>query len=284
MSNSPHLLITGATGNIGSLVVDRLLARGLRPRVFVRDADKARARFADRVDLAIGDLADPGSLAAALPGIDALFLVTSGVELAAHDAGAARVAGAARIVKLSSLDARHGVGTGVWHARGEAAIRASGAAFTFVQPTGFMSNALYWARSIRDAGVVRSATGDGAIPFVHPDDIADVAVAALTSADHVGAALPLTGPVALSYAEMTAQIATAIGRPLHYAAMSDDDARAQQAAWGAEPAMIEARLSIFRAVRAGQLAEVTDGVARVLGRPPRTFADWLGAHAGAFRG
>jgi uncharacterized protein YbjT (DUF2867 family) len=283
MSFYPRLLITGATGNIGALVVERLLARGLRPCVFVRDADKARARFADRVDVAVGDLGDPRTLAAAMPGVDAVFLVSSGSELAAYDAAAARVAGRARIVKLSSLDARHGVGTGVWHARGEAAIRDAGVAFTFVQPTGFMSNALYWARGIRDAGVVRSATGDGKIPFVHPDDIADVAVAALTSTDHVGAALPLTGPVALSYAEMTAAIATAIGRPLHYAAMSDDDARRQQAAWGAEPAMIEARLSIFRAVRDGQLAEVTDGIARVLGRPPRTFADWLRAHADAFR-
>lgn len=280
------MLISGATGNVGSRVVEGLVARGVRPRVFVRDAAKARARFADRVDVATGDLADPGSLAAALPGIEAVFLVTSGGELGAYDAAVARTvraAGGARIVKLSSLDARHGVGTGVWHARGEAAIRDAGVGFTFVQPTGFMSNALYWARGIREAGVVRSATGDGKIPFVHPDDIADVAVAALTSTDHVGAALPLTGPEALSYAEMTQKIAAAIGRPLHHAAMSDDDARRQQAAWGAEPAMIDARISIFRAIRDGQLAEVTDGVARVLGRPPRTFDAWLAAHTAAFR-
>jgi hypothetical protein len=79
------------------------------------------------------------------------------------------------------------------------------------------------------------------------------------------------------------KIGAAIGRPLQYAAMSDDDARRQQAAWGAEPAMIEARLSIFRAIRDGVLAEVTDGVARVLGRPPRSFEDWARAHADAFR-
>src|ERR1700722_11465841 len=76
-------LITGATGNIGSLVVEELLARGIRPRVLVRDLDKARARFGDRVDVARGDLEDAGSLMPALAGADALFLVNSGPELAA---------------------------------------------------------------------------------------------------------------------------------------------------------------------------------------------------------
>ncbi|HEX4420200.1 MAG TPA: NAD(P)H-binding protein [Kofleriaceae bacterium] len=279
-------LITGATGNIGALVVERLIARGERPRVFVRDAGKARARFGERVEVAAGDLTDAGSLASALGGVSAMLLVTSGPALAELDAAAARVAsgaGVGLLVKLSSLDARHGVGTGIWHARGEAAIRDSGVAHTFVQPTGFMSNALYWARGIREAGAVRSATGDGKIPFVHPADIADVAVAALTTRAHVGAALPLTGPVPLSYGEMTAQIAEAIERPLQFSAMSDDDARRQQIAWGTEPAMVEARLSIFRAIRDGQLAEVSDGVERALGRAPRSFAQWTREHAAAFR-
>lgn len=286
-SSSSTYVVTGATGNIGALVVERLIARGDRPRIFVRDAAKAHAKFGDRVDIVVGDLSDPDSLARALAGATAALLVTSGPNLAELDASAARVAQQANLgllVKLSSLDARHGVGTGVWHARGELAIRDSGVAHTFVQPTGFMSNALYWARGIRDAGVVRSATGDGAIPFVHPDDIADVCVTALTTRAHLGAALPLTGPTALSYAEMAAQIGAALDRPLRWEAMSDDDTRRQQGAWGAEPAMVDARLSIFRAIREGQLAEVTDTVARVLGRPPKTFAQWAHDHAAAFRG
>lgn len=279
------ILVTGATGNIGALVVERLIGLGHRPRVFARDPDKARARFADRVDIARGDFSDPSSLAAALEGMTSMFLVTSGPGLAELDAMSARIAkqaGVDHLVKLSSLDARHGVGTGVWHAHGEAAIRASSLAYTFVQPTGFMSNALYWARGIRDAGVVRSATGDGKIPFVHPHDIADVCVAALTRPP-ANAAIPLTGPVALSYAEMTAEIAAAIDRPLRYEPMSEDDARDQQGAWGAEPAMTDARLSIFRAIREGLLAEVTDGVSRTLDRPPVPFSTWARDNAAAFR-
>ena len=137
-------LITGATGEVGSRVVERLLERGDRPRIFVRDTEKARARYGDRVDIAVGDLAQAKSLLAALEGVDALFLVNSGPELANRDAAAAtvaKIAGVKNLVKLSSMDSRQGVGTGVWHAQGESAIRASGITFTFVQPAGFMSNA-----------------------------------------------------------------------------------------------------------------------------------------------
>jgi len=280
-------LVTGATGNIGSLVVERLLARGERPRVFVRDAEKARARYGDRVDVVVGDLEDAASLAAGLRGADTLFLVNSGPGLELRDEEAAKVgraAGLKHLVKLSSIDAREqNIGTGVWHAAGEAAIRASGVTFTFVQPSGFMTNALWWARSIKAEGVVRGSTGDGRIPFIHPDDIADVAIDALTTRKHDGASLPITGPEALTYAEMTTKIGNAIGRSLRFLPMSDDEARQQQVSWGALPAMTEARLSIFRAIREGRLAAVTDTVERLLGRPPIRFERWAVQNVAAFR-
>jgi uncharacterized protein YbjT (DUF2867 family) len=148
-------LITAATGNVGSLVVERLIERDDRPRVFVRDPEKARARYGDRVDVVVGDLADAATLKAALTGADALLLVNSGPELAARDeaaAKAAKTAGVKHLVKLSSYDAQQNVGTGVWHARRESAIRATGIPFTFVQPSGFMSNALFCAGSIKAEG------------------------------------------------------------------------------------------------------------------------------------
>jgi (4-alkanoyl-5-oxo-2,5-dihydrofuran-3-yl)methyl phosphate reductase len=280
-------LITGATGNVGSLVAERLLARGERPRIFVRDADKARARYGDRADVFIGDLADAKTLAAALAGADALFLVNSGPELAALDelaAKTAKSAGVKHLVKLSSYDAREQkVGTGSWHAAGEAAIRAIGISFSFVQPSGFMSNSLYWASSIKAEGVVRTATGDGKIPFIHSSDIADVAVKALTSPEYAGQPLPITGPEALSYADMTAKIGAVIGRTLRYQGISEEEARQQQIAWGASEPLIEARLSIFRAIRDGRLAAVTCTVERVLGREPIAFDQWVQESAAAFR-
>ena len=276
-------LITGATGEVGSRVVEFWLQRGERPRVFVRDASKARGRFGELVDIAVGD---GGSLLAALAGIEALFLINSGQEIPRRDelaANVARAAGVRHLVKLSSMDAQQDVGTGVWHARGEAAIRASGITFTFVQPTGFMVNTLFWAASIKAGRVVRSATGDGKIPFIHTDDIAGVATEALTSRKYDGQALPITGPEALSYAQMAGKIGAVIGKPVRFEAISEEVVRQRMIADGDLEEMIAAHLSIYRAIREGRMAEVTGNVERVLGRKPITFDRWARENAEAFR-
>lgn len=145
-------LITGATGDVGSKVVERLIHCGDRPRVFVRDAQKARARFGHSVDVFVGDLGDPTALRATLRGVHKLFLINSGRQITARDEMAAKAAKAARVqrlVKLSSMDVEQGLAIGAWHEQGEAAIRTSRIPFTFVRPTGFMSNLLAWAPSIK---------------------------------------------------------------------------------------------------------------------------------------
>ena len=96
------------------------------------------------------------------------------------------------------------------------------------------------------------------------------------------ATLPITGPEALSYAEMTAKISAAIGKPIQFQAISDEDTRQQQIAWGAPEPLVEARLSIFRAIRDGRLATVTDTVKRVLGRKPITFDQWVQENIAVF--
>jgi uncharacterized protein YbjT (DUF2867 family) len=284
--NIMKYLITGATGTIGSRVVEGLLDRGERPRVFVRDAEKARARYGDRVDVVVGDLADARSLQAVLEGVDVLFLVNSGPELASRDEAAAKAgkaAGVKRLVKLSSMDAQQGVGTGEWHARGEAAIRASGIGFTFVEPSGFMSNALGWAASIKAEAVVRAPTGDGRIAFIHPDDIAAVATEALIRREYDGESLPITGPEALSYAEMTAKIGAAVGKRLRFQSISDEEESLDMTAGGAPAEIVAAHVSIYSAIREGRLAAVTGNVERVLGRRPFTFDRWVEENVGAFR-
>ena len=161
----------------------------------------------------LGDLADTASLSAALEGVDALLLVNSGPQIPERDeaaAKAAKAAGVKLLVKLSSMDVQHGLALGVWHEQGETAIRASGIPFTFVQPSGFMSNLLAWARSVKTEGVVRSATGEGRRAFVHSKDIAAVSVLALTTRNYEGQSLTITGPEALTFGEVTAKIGAAI--------------------------------------------------------------------------
>jgi uncharacterized protein YbjT (DUF2867 family) len=280
-------LIFGGTGNIGSRVAQRLIARGERPSMFVRDAKKAKALFGNQVELHVGDLEQPrSSLAEALAGSDGIFLVTDGPDLDLRDravAVAAKSAGVRQVVKLSTLDVHSGVGTGPWHARGEAAVRESGVAFTFIQAAGFMSNALGWSHSIRERGVLRTSTGHGKIAFIHPDDIADVATAALLTRDHDGQSLVITGPEALSYGEMAATIGSAIGKHVRFEEISDAQAYAGVVRWAGEGPYADALVDIWRAVREGRLATVSDGVPQILGRKAISFARWAEENANAFQ-
>jgi (4-alkanoyl-5-oxo-2,5-dihydrofuran-3-yl)methyl phosphate reductase len=279
-------LITGATGEVGSRVVDLLLQRGDRPRVFVRDARKAQSRFSHRVDIFTGDLADPVSLATALEGVDALFLVNSGPQIPARDeaaAKAAKAAGVQHLVKLSSMDVEQGLAIGAWHERGEAAIRAAGIPFTFVRPTGFMANLLAWAPSIKAEGIVRASTGDGRRPFIHSGDIAAVAARALTTRQYVGESLSITGPEALNFPEVTAKIGAAIGKRLAFQPLSDEEARQRYSLVSGSEEETEAHVSLWRAIREGRLGAVTATVERVLGRKPIPLDQWLTENAAAFR-
>ena len=279
-------LITGATGDVGSKVVDLLIQRGNRPRVFVRDTNKAQSRFGNRVDICLGDLANAESLRTALKGVDVLFLVNSGPEIPVRDelaANLAKAAGVRHLVKLSSMDVQQGLAIGAWHEQGEAAIRTSGIPFTFVQPTGFMSNLLAWANSIKQEEVVRSSTGDGKRAFIHSDDIAAVATEALTTSNYLGQSLPITGPEALSFAEVTAAIATAIGKQLTFQPITDEEARQRYSTISASTEETEAHVSLWRAIREGRLAAVTDNVERILGRKPIKLNQWLTENTAAFQ-
>jgi uncharacterized protein YbjT (DUF2867 family) len=284
---STTYLITGATGTIGSRVVELLLARGERPAVFVRDVDKARRRFGDRVDVLCGDLADSESLAAGFSGVHRVLLINSGPKLGHRDklaAHAARACGVERLVKLSTFDVEFEVGTGPWHALGESAIRASGGDFTFIRASGFMDNALAWAPAIASSGVVESVTGNGKIAFIHSDDIAGVAAAALTADtnEYRGQSLPITGPCALTTAQMVAAIGAVTGKSPRVEHISDDYERQRWIDRGEPSVSIDYHLSIFKAIRQGRLAQTTDAVECILGRPAIGFDRWVAENAAAF--
>ncbi|QPC91809.1 NAD(P)H-binding protein [Mesorhizobium sp. INR15] len=281
-----HLVI-GATGNIGARVAQRLIVSGARPSVFVRSAKRAKALFGNHVDIHTGDLENPGpALDTALLGVDGVFLVTDGPDLAKRDRAvsfAASRAGVRHLVKLSTLDVRTGIGTGPWHARGEDAVRESGVAFTFIHAAGFMSNALSWSESIRRAGVLRSSTGGGKIAFIHPDDVAAVATVSLTTRDYDGQSLVVTGPESLSYGEMAATIGRAIGKSVGFEEISDRQAHAGTVQWAGAGPYVDALVDIWRAVREGRLDTVTDGVKWVTGREPIPFGQWAAENAVSFQ-
>ncbi|MEC3916431.1 NmrA family NAD(P)-binding protein [Nocardia sp. CDC160] len=271
-------LVTGATGTVGRAVVDQLLAAGLPVRAITRRPEAADLPAG--VEVVRADLGDPDSLPPALVGVRKAFLSTTGTEIPRHDANlafAAVAAGVEHIVKLSSGRAGDPAATDpipAWHRAGEDAVRASGIAWTMVRPMGFMSNALHWARSVRESSTVRAPFGHGRIAVVDPHDIAAVSVAALIEPGHAGRVYVLTGPQALSPGEQTAIIAEIIGRPLRFEEISPEAAEADLLRFGVAPEMAAAIMALRATALESFTSTVHPTVADVTGRSPRTFREW----------
>ncbi|MFI7003989.1 SDR family oxidoreductase [Nocardia sp. NPDC050175] len=281
------ILITGATGTIGSEIVRQLVARGEQVRAVTRDP--ARAQLPAGVEVVRGDYHDPASIAAAAKGVDAAFIVgILGPEYVDADRAlitTARDAGVQRIVKLSAIgtgeDAVGRIGT--WHLPGEQAARASGVEWTILRPSSFASNTLSWADAIRNGQPVPSMTGSGQQGVVDPRDVSAVAVAALTSSDHAGQIYTLTGPELLTSADQVAVLAEVLGQPLEVVDVPNEAAREHMRAAGLSEAFIDGALAGQEYVRSGGNAIVTDDLRQALGRAPRTYAEWAADHAAVFR-
>jgi len=279
-------LITGATGDVGSRVVRKLIERDIRPRILVRSAEKARALLGSEAEIFVGDLGAPATVRPAMKGVETLFLVNVGPEIPQRDEAAAAIAkeeGVKRIVKLSSLDVEHGLAIGAWHEKGEAEIRTSRVPFTFIRPSGFMTNLLAWAHSIKTEGIVRSSAGTGGRPFIHSEDIAAVSVAALLGEEYAGQILSLTGPRSLTFADATRIIGQAIGTTLIYQPISDEEAGEQHySRFSGSHEETAAHVALWKAIREGRLAVTTDGVERTLGRRPIPLEQWAVENARNF--
>lgn len=279
------ILITGATGDVGSCVTKQLIARGIRPRVLVRSAEKAQTLFGQGAEIRVGDLREPDTIRAAMKDVHTLFLVNVGPEIPQRDGAAATIAregGIRRIIKLSSLDVEHGLAIGAWHEKGEAAIRATGVPFTFIRPTGFMNNLLAWAHSIKSEGIVRSSTGAGRRPFIHSQDIAAVSVATLLGEEYASRTLSITGPEALTFGDVTRIIGRAIGKELAYQTISDEEAGERYSPVSGSPEETAAHVALWRAIRQGRLATTTDEVEKILGRKPIPLEQWASENAHHF--
>jgi uncharacterized protein YbjT (DUF2867 family) len=277
------MLVTGATGNVGRRVVQRLIAAGHRVRAVTRDP--SRANLPAEVQVEAADLTDPETLRPHLDAVEAVFLVWPFVDPAAAVRLAPRLAdvlagsGSPRVVYLSAASAEADPDS-FW-AVVERAITASGLLWTMLRPTGIATNTLGWAGSIRAEGVVRWPYGAAARSMVHEDDIAAVAVEALTSDRHDKQTYVLSGPETVTQAEQVRIIGEAIGRDLHWQDVPARAVRPMLAVAMGSPAFADAALAGWAAL-VQTPEQVTGDVAAVLGRPARTFAQWAADHAADF--
>jgi uncharacterized protein YbjT (DUF2867 family) len=262
-------LVLGGTGKTGRRVVQRLEARGIPVRL---GTPSATPPF---------DWTDEATWPAALDGVGSVY-VTYYPDLAVP--GAAQAVGtfadlavATGVRRLVLLSGRGEEGA----RRGEQALQQSGADWTIVR-SAFMAqnfNESFFLEPLRAGEVAFPAGEDLAEPFIDADDIADVAVAALTQDGHVGQLYEVTGPRLLGWAQAVAEIATAVGRPVRYLPVSLEEYAALLIENQVPADYVKMLTDVFTEVLDGRNAHLSDGVQRALGRPPRDFADYARAAA-----
>ncbi len=279
-------LITGATGNIGGGVVDLLKNQGHDVRALVRDASRADD-LPEGIDIAVGNLDDADSVAAALHGIDGVFLLHAGGGITQTQImiGAARSVGVRRIVLLSSIGARlRPLPTiGETLAAREDLLRESGLDVTYLRPNTLMSNALAWAGGIRDGNRVVDPTGPGRMPCVDPDDIARVAARVLTEDGHVGHGYILNGPEALTSREQVEILSEVLGRTIDFVDVTPGQFAQESIERGAPVPLADAVRNLNELFRAGRAGVIADDIENLTGVAPGTFRTWCEHHVDAFR-
>ncbi|HSZ49833.1 MAG TPA: NmrA family NAD(P)-binding protein [Streptosporangiaceae bacterium] len=277
------IVVVGGTGQVGGQVVQQLRDRGEPVRVVSRGLRPGRLPAG--VDAVRADLANPASLAQALDGAKAMFLVWPFTDVALTASLAPQVAEIAarhvpRIVYLSAQPAADRPGS-FW-ALVEHAIEQSGAEWTFLRPTGFASNTLMWADQIRAGDVVRWPYAKAARALIDERDIAAVAAAALTKDGHAGQRYMLSGPEVLTQEQQLSGIGQALGRDLMWEELSTAEAReALMSAWG-DAAFVDSALTAWENF-VEHPEHVTSVVPEITGEPAHRFADWAQLHAAAFR-
>lgn len=274
------ILVTGATGRIGQEIVTRLRSMGVPFRSGLRSPEKARG-----YEAVAFDLDRPETFAAAVQGVDRLFLLSSGgTEREIPVVDAAKKAGVLHVVKLSVWGADgEAFAFGRDHRQVERHLESSGLAWTFLRPNGFMQNFLAHAESIRSQGAFYQPGPDFRHSMIDVRDIASVAVRTLTEDGHAGKAYPLTGPEALSNVRVAEKISHAIGKPVAAVFVTEDQYRQALAGAGVPPPYAEKILDLTRSYRTGAFEEVTAWVERITGKRPTSFDDFARDHASAWK-
>jgi uncharacterized protein YbjT (DUF2867 family) len=287
------ILITGATGTVGSEVVKQLSAKGenLIIKAAARSANDNTFQNLKGVQIVQLDYNKPDSLAAAFRDVDKLFLLTpfqsNMVGLTSNLVSEAKKAKVKDIVKQSVMgaDAQPGITPSRLHRQAEKIIEESGISFTFLRPNFFMQNFVnFYSSSIKGQGAFYAPAEDARVSFVDVRDIAAVTVQALINdSQQKGKAYNVTGDEALSYGEAAEILSKELGKKINYVNVSDQDARKGMKDIGMDEWTISSMIELFEITRAGYVSEISPVVEQVTGNKPVTFSQFAKDYAGAFK-
>ncbi|MFI5399444.1 MAG: NmrA family NAD(P)-binding protein [SAR324 cluster bacterium] len=285
------LLVTGGTGLTGGELVRRLAALKMPVRVLVRNAAKAAGLAAlPGVEIAAGDMARPETLAGPLRGVERAMLISSAapdmLEVQSNFIAAAAQAGVRHVVKLSGgipgLDSPFRFAR--MHAAAERRLEASGMAFTHLRPGEFMETYFRNVPAIVAKGMLLRPMGQARIASIAVADIAAAAAAVLTGSGHEGKTYPLTGPEALTMAEVAEKLSAATGRIVRYVDVPPEEAKRAALAAGMPAFTADALDELFAERRKGAEARVWSTLHDSFGIRATPFDEFAQRHAAIFRG
>jgi uncharacterized protein YbjT (DUF2867 family) len=285
------ILVTGATGLNGTELVRRLSARGVPVRALVRSAAKAQPLSTlPNVEIAEGDMGRPETLTAALRGVDRAMLISSSdptmLEVQTSFIDAARQAGVRHVVKLSGIipDLASPFRFARMHGEIEKRLESSGLSHTHLRAGEFMPAYFRQVPSIVARGILALPMDDAKIASIDIGDIAEVAVTVLTTSGHEGKTYPLTGPEALTMAEVAEKLSAATGKTIRYVNVAPEDAKKAQLEAGVPPYLADALAELFAERRKGKESAVWPTIETVFGWRPTNFDDFATRNAAVFRG
>jgi uncharacterized protein YbjT (DUF2867 family) len=285
------ILVTGATGLNGGELVRLLSARGVPVRALVRNASRAAALSSlANVEIVEGDMERPETLAEPLRGVDRAMLISSSnaamLEVQSNFIDAARKAGVTHMVKLSGIipDIDSPFRFARMHGEIELKLERSGIAFTHLRAGEFMHSYFRQVPAIVARGALFLPMEDARIASIDVGDIAEIAAKALTESGHEGKTYPLTGPEALTMAEVAKKLSAATGREISYVNVAPEEAKRARLAAGVPEYTADALDELFAERRNGKESEVYPVFEDLIGRRPTSFDEFARRNAAIFRG
>lgn len=284
------ILVTGATGIVGSEVIKALSTENVKVRAGVHNIIKGeRFKVFPNVDLVEIDFSRPESLTVAYTGVTKVFQITpfiaDQVNVGKQLIDVAKRAGVKQIVKLSAsgADAEPGIQLGREHREVEKYLEASGIPYVFLRPASFMQNFINYNRdTILNESKIYAPLGQGKVGYIDAHDIAAVAKVVLTQPDYTNQALELTGPEALSMPDIATALSEITGRTITYVDVSEKDARQEMSNMQMPNWMVDALIELNNINKAGFGATITDTVEKVTGQTPRTFRQFAQENSSCF--
>ncbi|MDQ3912670.1 MAG: SDR family oxidoreductase [Actinomycetota bacterium] len=291
MADTGRVLVTGATGNIGSAVLDILGTMDLSPRALVHDESKARTMTDKGVKAFVGDFLKPDGLAPTLEGVGTILLITphhpKQVAQATNIIEAARDSGNdPRIVRLLVAQASHEAPTKNCrqHAQIEEELISSGLPYTLLRPTTFMQNTLATTRTVASEGRIDQPFKDGKLGMIDARDIGEAATKVLTEDGHEGKTYTLTGPEAISFHDIAEILSEVLGKKVDYVPITLEKAKEAMLGMGLSEWKAEVLIEYATAHSQGYSNFTTEDVEQLTGHTATSYREFASDFERAFGG